>query len=118
MGCAAAVVHLAVVVTLVSQAGMTPLASNVCGWLLALGLSFAGHHGLSFRRHGSPMRRAAARFFIISAAGFLLNEAAYAVLLRWSALRYDLGLALVLVAVAGATYWLSRHWAFARIPTR
>ena len=57
---------------------------------------------------------ALAAFFALSAAGFTINEAVYALLLHWSGLRYDLVLAGVLVAVAGGTYVLSRHWAFKR----
>ena len=38
------------------------------------------------------------RFFGVSAAGFAANEVAYALLLHWSSWRYDVVLALVLVA--------------------
>ena len=58
------------------------------------------------------MWRAARRFFGISAAVFAANEIAYAALLRWSGLRYDVGLAMVLVGVAMITYLLSSRWAF------
>lgn len=116
VGCAAAALHFGVVVLLVAQAGVPPLLANVGGWLTAFVLSFTGHHHFSFPRHGAPMRAAAARFFAISAAGFAVNELAYAMLLRWSGLRYELGLVLVLLAVAVATYWTSRHWAFLRRP--
>lgn len=118
VGCAAAALHLGVVVVLVGAWAMAPLAANVVGWLIAFGVSFAGHHYLTFAHHGAPLARAAGRFFFVSAAGFAVNEAAYAALLRWSPLRYDLGLALVLLAVAAATYWLGRHWAFLRIEAR
>ena len=114
VGCAAAV-HLAVVVMLVRFAGVPPLAANIAGWLIAFGVSSAGHHSLSFRHHGAPVLGAARRFFIISAAGFAFNEAAYTLLLHWGGMRYDLGLAVVLIAVAAATHGLSRHWAFFRI---
>ena len=118
VGCCAAAVHLGIVILLVTIAGVPPLAANIGGWLVAFAVSFAGHHRLSFRRHGAPVRAAAGRFFVISAAGFAVNEVAYAALLRWSGLRYDLSLAVVLVAVAAATYWSSRHWAFPRIEAR
>jgi putative flippase GtrA len=116
VGCVAAAVHFGVVVLLVAQAGWTPLVANVCGWLTAFAISFGGHHRLSFRRHDMPVPVAARRFFVISAAGFAVNEMAYAALLRWSGLRYEFSLALVLAAVAIATYGASRHWAFLRNP--
>jgi putative flippase GtrA len=112
VGCAAAAVHWSVATALVALAGWQPLVANVAGWLVALGVSFTGHHRLSFRGHGSSLGRAGLRFFSISAGGFLINESAYALLLHWTSARYDVLLAAVLVGVAGATYLLSRHWAF------
>jgi putative flippase GtrA len=92
--------------------------ANVLGWLVALTVSFVGHDRLTFRGHGAARGAAAARFFVVSAAGFALNESAYAVLLEWTTHRYDLLLAIVLLAVAALTYLLSRRWAFARNPVQ
>ena len=116
VGCVAAGVHWIAVVALVESAAWRPLWANLIGWLLALGFSFSGHHRLTFRGHGSSVPRSARRFFAVSATGFTINELAYAALLRWSGQRYDLLLALVLVVVAWATWWLSRHWVFLRDP--
>ena len=101
VGCAAAAVHWTVATACVAWAGLAPLWANVLGWLVACG-------------HGNPLGAAARRFFAISAGGFAVNESAYALLLHWTTLRYDLLLAAVLVGVAGLTYVLSRHWAFLR----
>jgi len=114
VGCIAAAVHWAAVVALVEGASLPPLFANVGGWLVALGVSFFGHHRLSFRGHGASPRSAAWRFSTVSATGFLVNQTAYWAMLRWSGSRYDIALAVVLVAVAGLTYALSRHWAFRR----
>ena len=112
VGCVAAAVHLGVVVVLVSGLQLPPLGANVVGWLVAFCFSFSGHSLLTFRALHAPLRRAAARFFAVSLAGFAANEMAYALLLHWTGLRYDLLLALVLVAVAVMTYLLSLRWAF------
>lgn len=112
VGCSAAAVHWGVVVLLVGQARWQPLLANVAGWLVAVGVSFGGHHRLSFRGHGAVLHHAAMRFFGVSALGFAINEGAYALLLQATGLRYDLVLAVVLVLVAVLTYLLSRHWAF------
>lgn len=112
VGCAAAAVHWSVATALVALGGWAPLLANVVGWLVALGVSFTGHHRLSFRGHGNSVGRAGLRFFSISAGGFLINETLYALLLHWTSARYDVLLAGVLIGVAGATYLLSRHWAF------
>ena len=53
---------------------------------------------------------------MISASGFIVNESAYALLLRQGSQHFELMLAAVLVAVAVFSYLLSRHWAFLRTP--
>lgn len=112
VGCTAAAVHFGVVVALVEGLKLAPLLANVAGWLVAFVVSFSGQWLLTFRGRGAPMLQALPRFFVVSLAGFASNEAAYALLLRFSALPYDLSLALVLVGVAVMTYWLSSRWAF------
>lgn len=116
VGTAAAAVHWLVVTAAVGVGGWHPLAANVIGWLVALQVSFLGHHRLTFRGHGMPWWRSAPRFAAISGLGFVINEAAYAAMLRWSGQPYQVALAIVLVAVAALTYLLSSHWAFLRMP--
>lgn len=118
VGCVAAAVHLGVVVLLVDGLGWRPLVANVLGWLVAFLFSFAGHWLLTFRAQQAPWGRAARRFLAVSAAGFGINELAYALLLRFSAVRYDILLAFVLVAVAVITYLVSSRWAFRGNPSR
>jgi putative flippase GtrA len=113
VGCGAAAVHWGVVVALVGRAGWHPLLANVLGWLVAFVFSYSGHLRLTFRRSGAPVASSAPRFFLVSALGFAVNEASYALLLASSAWRYDLLLGIVLVAVAVFTYLVSRDWAFA-----
>lgn len=115
VGCAAALVHLSVVVMLVEHARFHPLAANFVGWLAAVGVSFGGHHWLTFKSARPSDRSvpvAARRFMTISACGFAVNQAAYALALHWSAVRYDRLLMGVLVMVAVATFLASRSWAF------
>ena len=118
VGCAAAAVHWSIVVLLVSHGAWRPLTANVIGWMIAFGVSFSGHHRLTFRSQQAPLQRAALRFLAVSAAGFAVNEAAYALLLSLGLeASYKLVLAAVLVGVASLTYLLSRHWAFLGSPT-
>lgn len=114
VGATAAAVHLAVVVALVEAGVAAPLVANVAGWLVAFCVSFAGQHRLTFGDREARARHAAPRFFLLSAAGFAANEAAYALALRYSPMRYDVALALVLLLVAVMTYVLSSAWAFRR----
>jgi putative flippase GtrA len=112
VGCAAAAVHLGVVVVLVSRVGWPPLGANVLGWLVAFCVSFSGHWHLTFPSSGAPFARAAGRFLIVSLTGFVANESLYALLLRLTSIRYDVVLFFVLLAVAVMTYLLSSRWAF------
>ena len=112
VGCTAAAVHFGTVVALVERLALATLLANIAGWLLAFVVSFCGQWLLTFRARQAPVLQALPRFFLVSLAGFATNEAAYAVLLHFSALPYDLLLALVLVGVAVMTYWLSSRWAF------
>ncbi len=114
VGSAAAAVHWGTVVLLVGHLGWWPLLANGVGWVVAVGVSFTGHHRWSFRHQAAPMQSAAPRFLLVSASGFLLNQLAYAAALRWSGARYDIALAVVLLAVAVLTYLMSRFWAFAQ----
>lgn len=112
VGCAAAATHWAVTVACVEWAHMPPLLANLFGWLVAFVVSFTGHYQLTFRYSNIPLRVAAGRFFMISAAGFIVNESAYAWLLHTTSLPYDLLLAIILVGLAVLTFLASRFWAF------
>lgn len=114
VGCAAAATHWLVVVLLVSVNNLAPLLANFIGWLVAFCVSFTGHYFLTFRQHAAPMVRAALRFFGVSALGFAVNELAYAWLLQYTTLRYDVLLALILITLAVMTFVLGRYWAFRR----
>lgn len=118
VGCLAAAVHWLTVVTLVERAALRPLLANLFGWLVALGVSFAGHHHLTFRGHGTPLRHSMPRFVALSATGFLINETTFAASLHWSTLGYRILLTGVLVLVAGMTWALSRLWVFRGNPAR
>lgn len=113
VGSTAALVHLLTVILLVEKMHLMPLVANVGGWLCAFGVSYGGHRLLTFADHDAPVLRSVSRFFLLSAAGFAINESAYALLLHSSQVPYYLLLAIILVCVAVATYLLSRCWAFA-----
>lgn len=118
VGSAAALVHFGVVLLLVHQHAVPPLAANLLAWCVAFGVSYTGHRRLTYRAHAVPLGRSVRRFAAVSLAGLAANEGAYALLLHYTPLRFDLALAVVLVAVAVFTYWLGRHWAFADTPHR
>ncbi len=114
VGCAAAAVHFSVVILLVEFFHAAPLLANVFAWLVAFVVSFLGQWQLTFRSRATPWTRALPRYFLLSLAGFVANESGYALLLRWTPLRYDVALAVVLLAVAVMTYLLGSRWVFRR----
>ncbi|WP_144640640.1 GtrA family protein [Bordetella genomosp. 13] len=116
VGCAAAATHWGVAVASVEGIGLAPLAANAVGWLVAFMVSFYGHYRLTFRHAATSWIVAVRRFFLVSAAGFALNEAAYAWLLHATPLPYDVLLALILLGLAVLTFLASRLWAFRRRP--
>ncbi len=116
VGCAAAATHWLVAVICVAFGQMLPLVANVVGWLVAFCVSFSGHYRLTFRHHPKTLPTALRRFFLISAAGFCINEIAYLLLLRYTQIRYDLLLAIILLAIAALTFVTSRLWAFRHTP--
>lgn len=116
VGCAAAATHWLVAVLCVEFAGLAPAWANVAGWLVAFVVSFSGHYRLTFRHLTLSWIIAARRFFLVSAAGFALNEAAYVWLLHTTRLPYDLLLALILIGLAFLTFVASRLWAFRHKP--
>ena len=112
VGATAFLVHFAVVAATVPL-GVVPLLANVFGFLAAFVVSFVGHGRWSFPAEGRPVAPALKRFAVVAVSGFVLNETAYAVLLRTTSLDYRVALLLVLVAVAGVTWLAGRYWAFA-----
>lgn len=112
-GSAAALAHMGVVWLLVEQAGLAPLRANIPAFGVAFLLSYAGHRHLSFAATAVPHRRALPRFIGVAVAGLTLNQLLFALLLACTRLPYGLALFLVLATVAGVTFLLARHWAFA-----
>ncbi|MBI2769835.1 MAG: GtrA family protein [Burkholderiales bacterium] len=113
VGTGAAAVHFCTAVAAVRVLGLAPPLANVVGWFVAFSFSFLGHWRTTFAGAGAPLGRSALRFLVVSALAFSANQAAYLLLLRFSPLRYDVALALVLAGVAAMTYLFSRRWAFA-----
>jgi putative flippase GtrA len=115
-GAAAAVTHLLVVILLVEAWGAAPLVANAGGFLVAFGVSYLGHRHLTFAAGAVPARQSLPRFLLVAGLGFALNEGLFALLLATTALPYQAALVLVLLAVAGVTFLLSRQWAFMHAP--
>lgn len=115
VGVAAAATHWCVAVGLATWAGGRPLMCNLAGWLVAMSVSFGGHQWLTFGDLRARASQSFPRFLAVSAAGFVVNAASVGLLLHAGGVRrFDLALAVTLVAVAGLTFLFSRLWVFAR----
>lgn len=112
VGGAAALTHL--LVFTLAQARLWPEVANALGFVVAFGVSFAGHRWLSFKDASTTVSTSLKRFAVTALAGFACNELVFMGLLRglgWPAL---LALLLSLLVAAGQTFVLSRFWAFRR----
>jgi putative flippase GtrA len=113
VGVSAMLVHLGSVALVLVPLGLPPLVANMVAFLLAFQVSYLGHHRFTFSAAGAPIARSRRRFFLVALSSFLVNEAMYALLLRFTELDYRAALAIVLVAVAALTFFSARQWAFA-----
>lgn len=108
----AALVHLLLVVLLVERLACPPLRANALAFVAAFLVSYAGQRYFTFADSSNPHRQALPRHLFVALAGLLLNQSLFALLLATTSLPYPLALGLVLVAVAGLSFLLGRHWVF------
>ena len=112
VGVVASITHYCAVILLVEGATFPPLLANIGGFMVAFGVSFAGHCLWTFSDRAIDKRVSLFRFLGTAVLGFCLNEALFFGLLRFTPIPYFIGLALVIGLVAVGTYFLSRFWAF------
>ena len=112
VGGTAALVHMGVFALV--QGHMLPELANALGFVIAFGVSFAGHRGLSFKDATTSVRTSLGRFAVTALAGFASNELIFALLLRVGGLPALVALLIALVFAAGQTFLFSRFWAFRR----
>ena len=112
VGGTAALVHMGVFALV--QDHMLPELANALGFVIAFGVSFAGHRWLSFKDATTSVRTSLGRFAVTALAGFASNELIFALLLRVAGLPALVALFVALVFAAGQTFLFSRFWAFRR----
>lgn len=112
VGVSALLVHFSIVAWILVPLGVQPLLANIGGFLVAFGVSYWGHRVKTFKAQHVPHTKALPRFFLVACLSFVVNEALYFLLLRYSPLDYREALLIVLIAVAALTFVLGRFWAF------
>ena len=80
VGAAATILHILAVVAVIGLWGISALQANVAAFSLAVLVSFLGNYYWTFGEPGRPMV-ALSRFIFIALVGFLVNNAALAVVL-------------------------------------
>ena len=110
-GVLAGLTHWAALLMLVEYAGLAPLLANIAAWACAFVVSFTGHFRFTFADRSPQAWRGAWRFLMVSAIGFLINEAVFAGLLALH-VHYALAIVAAMALAAVSTYILSANWAF------
>lgn len=112
VGVGASVTHLLCALGLMEFGGLNVYAANLIAFVLALAVSYIGHHRWTFRRenqHGQHLPR----FAVVAILGFVLNQAIIFLVVGILAAPYWLGIVVVVVIVPPLVYGLCRIWAFA-----
>lgn len=97
---------------------MHPLLANAVGYCVAVGISYGGHHRLTFRVHRTEARhrRRFPRFVLVSLSAVTLSEIVLWVALEhtdWPLWLSQMG---AIAVVPPFTYVLGRYWVFADDP--
>ncbi|MDY4282475.1 GtrA family protein [Xanthomonas sp. LF06-19] len=107
VGGAATCVHLTVAMLIsFSLPNVSVYLANLVAFMLAFGVSCLGHRHVTFQRRGSSHR-----FFVIAAAGFMLNNLILAIGTQ-AGLNRHVALAIAVIIVPALSYFASSLWAF------
>lgn len=111
VGAVATATHLLLVSVLITATNLPTLAANTLAFLIAFGISLAGHYFWTFQKPGE-LRRATFRFMLVSLSAFICNTLvlAFALNAGWFSPLVTTLLAAAVIPLS--TYLASRLWAF------
>lgn len=113
VGVVATVLHVGTALYVQSQFGMKPLLSNLAGFTVAFGFSYAGHALVTFCVAGNHTRHMG-RFFVVSVLGLALSSTITLVFHQVLEAPFSLAMAAVALCVPGFSFVASRKWAFSQ----
>lgn len=118
VGIAATLTHAGVSGFLLETNVLPAMFANLVGFVIAFGVSFAGHYYWSFShlRQQSTAARAMLRFLLIALSGFALNSSVLALWLGFTSWPDLLGLMISIAIVPALTFAGARMWAFSHKP--
>ncbi len=111
VGVTASIVHVVVALTVNSAMLAGPILSNCAGYACAFGVSYLGNCVVTFRRPAVSGRQLS-RFVAMSLAGFALNQTIVFVAVKRAHFPFKFALVAAVLAVALATFIVSRFWVF------
>jgi putative flippase GtrA len=112
VGLTSTAVHVLVGLCVAEFAGWAPWAANIVAFLVAMVVSYVGNSLVTFKV-SARRADAFARFAMLSACAFVLNQGIVTIateMLGWS---YIAALGLVVLTVPAATFLLAKYWALA-----
>lgn len=113
VGALATLTHFAVLTIMLSLAGAGPVLANTVAYVLALGVSFTGHHFWTFNTSGSLLPTFL-RFFGASGGAFLFSTLLLVFLIRVMNVSDPVAAFMSAAAIPLITYSASRIWVFRR----
>jgi len=118
VGVLATLTHALVATGLLQSGLLSAFPANICGFLVAFGVSFSGHYFWSFahlRREGTALK-SMRRFLVIALSGFAVNSFVLALWLQLTPWPDMLGLLFSIAIVPALSFLGARLWAFSHRP--
>lgn len=113
VGFLATLVHVAVYAGTIQFLGAAPLLANTLGFVIAVNLSFLGHHFWTF--HDPQVERSRSgliRFWGVALTGFLLNTLFVQLITGTLGLSYAWAIPPMVGVTPFVTFLISKFWAF------
>lgn len=111
VGLLATGVHIATAMLVHTLFAVSPLWSNVCGFLAAFSLSYIGHWRWTFEAEGNHAF-AVPRFVMVALAGFAINHAIVFGITVVAALPLWMAMVPVAIVVPALSFWLNKTRVF------
>lgn len=111
VGLFATITHFVVLTSMLSLVQAGPVIANTVAYVLALGVSFLGHHFWTFRA-SAPLLPTFLRFFGVSVFAFLTSTLILVFLIQKIKMSDPVAAFLSIAAVPIITFAASRVWVF------
>ncbi|MBW4709217.1 GtrA family protein [Roseobacter sp. YSTF-M11] len=111
VGVVATIVHVLVALTASMGFGLSPQGANLCGFAVAVLLSYLGHGKVTFNAR-LEHRFHAPRFLVVSGAGLAVSSGLTQIIAVHLEAPFVVAMGVVAVAVPAATFLLCRFWVF------